>query len=74
GGLSGSTLDEAQSWGKISKSATRGMALVEASVALPLLAAGLWDHRRKWRGRPRLRYDWTGDSVKIRKAGSTLRG
>jgi deoxyhypusine synthase len=67
GGLSGSTLDEAQSWGKISKSATRSMAHVEASVALPLLAAGLWDHRRKWQARPRLRFDWTGDTVKVRK-------
>ncbi|HEV2449115.1 MAG TPA: deoxyhypusine synthase family protein [Thermoplasmata archaeon] len=67
GGLSGSTLDEAQSWGKISKHATRAMAHVEASIALPMLAAGLWDHRRKWKSRPRLKFKWEGDRVAISK-------
>jgi deoxyhypusine synthase len=65
GGLSGSTLDEAQSWGKISRTATRAMAHVEASVALPLLAGALWDRRQKWQNRPRLKFDWTGDEVRI---------
>ncbi len=37
GGLSGSTLEEATSWGKINKKASRSMAFVEPSVALPLL-------------------------------------
>ena len=45
GGLSGSTLDEAQSWGKISRTATRSMAHVEASIGLPLLVGALWDRR-----------------------------
>jgi len=67
GGLSGSTLDEAQSWGKIAKTATRAMAHLEASIGLPLLAGALWDRRKKWQNRPRLRFDWTGDEVKIRK-------
>jgi deoxyhypusine synthase len=67
GGLSGSTLDEAQSWGKIAKTATRAMAHVEASIGLPLLAGALWDRRRKWRNRPRLQFDWTGDEVRIRR-------
>jgi deoxyhypusine synthase len=66
GGLSGSTLDEAQSWGKISKTATRSMAHVEASIGLPLLAGALWDRRKVWKGRPRLSFDWTGDEVKVR--------
>jgi deoxyhypusine synthase len=66
GGLSGSTLDEAQSWGKISKTATRAMAHLDASIGLPLLAGGLWDHRRKWQPRTRLKFDWTGDEVRIR--------
>ena len=66
GGLSGSTLDEAQSWGKISRTATRSMAHVDASIGLPLLAGALWDRRRVWKGRPRLAFDWTGDEVKIR--------
>ncbi len=65
GGLSGSTLDEAQSWGKISKTATRATARIEASVALPLLAGGLWDHRKRWQPRRRLRFDWTEDQVRI---------
>ena len=67
GGLSGSTLDEAQSWGKISKTATRAMAHVEASVALPLLAGALWSRRRVWKNRPRLRFDWSGDEVEIHR-------
>jgi deoxyhypusine synthase len=69
GGLSGSTLDEAQSWGKISKTATRATARVEASIGLPLLAGGLWDHRKRWQPRRRLQYSWTGDQVKITATG-----
>jgi deoxyhypusine synthase len=38
GGLSGSTLSEATSWGKVSKEATHSMAFVEPSVSLPLIA------------------------------------
>jgi len=68
GGLSGSTLDEAQSWGKISKTATRSMAHIEASVALPLLVGALWDRRKVWQPRTRLRFDWTGDELKLRKS------
>lgn len=68
GGLSGSTLDEAQSWGKISRTATRAMAHVDASIGLPLLVGGLWDHRNRWKKRPRLTFDWTGDQVKIRRS------
>ena len=37
GGLGGSTLSEATSWGKVSKKATHEMAFIETSVALPLL-------------------------------------
>jgi deoxyhypusine synthase len=67
GGLSGSTLDEAQSWGKISKTATRAMAHVEASIGLPLLAGALWDRRRVWQPRRRLEFTWKGDQVRIRR-------
>ncbi len=67
GGLSGSTLDEAQSWGKISRTATRAMAHVDASIGLPLLAGALYDRRRVWRPRPRLAFDWSGDQVEIRR-------
>ncbi|MCI4323896.1 MAG: deoxyhypusine synthase family protein [Thermoplasmata archaeon] len=67
GGLSGSTLDEAQSWGKISKSATRSMAHVEASIGLPLLVGALWQRRAVWAKRSRLKFEWTGDEVQIRR-------
>jgi deoxyhypusine synthase len=67
GGLSGSTLDEAQSWGKISRTATRAMAHVEASIGLPLLAGALWNRRRLWKPRTRLGFRWTGDQVRISK-------
>jgi len=70
GGLSGSTLDEAQSWGKISRTATRAMAHVEASIGLPLLVGALWDRRKVWQPRPRLRFDWIGDQVRIRRSRS----
>lgn len=39
GGLSGSTLSEATSWGKVSKKASHAMAFVEPSVSFPLVAA-----------------------------------
>ena len=68
GGLSGSTLDEAQSWGKISRTATRAMAHVEASIGLPLLVGALWDRRKVWQPRTRLKFDWTADQVRIRRS------
>ncbi len=64
GGLSGSTLDEAQSWGKISPTATRAMAHVEASIGLPLLVGALWDRRKVWQPRQRLRFEWEGDQIR----------
>jgi deoxyhypusine synthase len=67
GGLSGSTLDEAQSWGKISAKATRAMAHLDASIGLPLLVGALWDHRKLWRDRPRLAFDWKEDEVRVRR-------
>lgn len=65
GGLSGSTLDEAMSWGKVSRSATKAMAFVEASIGLPLLVGALWDRRKEWQPRRRLKFRWSGDEVEI---------
>jgi len=59
GGLSGSTLGEAQSWGKIKKEASFAMAWVEPSVSLPLLAAYVFD-RHPAPCRARLRFHWNG--------------
>jgi deoxyhypusine synthase len=60
GGLSGSTLDEAKSWGKISKKATKAMAFVEPTVSLPLIV-GYVLQRGYWKGRKRLQFKWASD-------------
>jgi len=39
GGLSGATLDEARSWGKLEPSATNATVLGDATITLPLLVA-----------------------------------
>ncbi len=65
GGLSGSTLDEGQSWGKISRTATRSMAHLDASIGLPLLVGALWDRRSRWQPRSRLKFDWNGDQLRL---------
>ncbi len=59
GGLSSSTLDEAKSWGKIDRRASRSMAWVEPTVALPLLVtAAVQDELAK--DRARLSLSWNG--------------
>jgi len=63
GGLSGSTLGEARSWGKIAKKARFAMAWVEPSVSLPLLAAYLFD-RHPSPPRPRLKFTWDQDQLR----------
>ncbi len=62
GGLSGSTLGEAQSWGKIYREAKKAMAFVEASIGLPLIAGYLFG-RRVGENRTRLRFVWDGDAL-----------
>lgn len=57
GALSGSTLREATSWGKV-ESAREQMVFCEATLAFPLLASDAW-HRGAWEGRPERRLaDW----------------
>ena len=63
GGLSGSTLDEAKSWGKIDTRATSQMAFVEPSVSLPLLV-GATLQKKLTQGRGRLVYQWDQDMLK----------
>jgi deoxyhypusine synthase len=63
GGLGGSTLSEATSWGKVSKQATHEMAFVETSVALPMLY-GYALQKNAAAGRKRLAYQWDGDILK----------
>ncbi|MBI2932270.1 MAG: deoxyhypusine synthase family protein [Planctomycetes bacterium] len=63
GGLSGSTLSEARSWGKIRRDADFAMAWVEPSVSLPLLA-GYVSQRGLAKNRPRLKFTWEGELLK----------
>lgn len=63
GGLSGSTLSEATSWGKIAKEATHHMAFVEPSVSLPLVA-GYALEKKLYERRSRIAYHWEGDVLK----------
>jgi deoxyhypusine synthase len=69
GGLGGSTLSEATSWGKVSKKATHEMAFIETSVALPMLY-GYALQKGAAKGRSRLRFAWKGDLlVEMQKIG-----
>ncbi len=64
GGLTGSTLDEAKSWGKVSKKATRATAYVEATICLPLIAAYVLQSKELTRGRKRLKFVWQADELR----------
>ena len=62
GGLSGSTLGEAQSWGKIDAEATHTMVHVELSVALPLIFGSVLESRQYLeRKGPKMK--WEGDRL-----------
>ena len=60
GGLSGSTLKEATSWGKISPDASYAMAFVEPSVSLPLIYSYVFQEGL-YKGRPRKKFRWDKD-------------
>jgi len=62
GGLSGSTLDEAKSWGKVSSAASRATAYGETTVMLPLIVSAVIQ-RRVHEGRQRLEFVWDGDTL-----------
>jgi len=72
GGLSGSTLSEARSWGKVKSDADFAMAWVEPSVSLPLLA-GYALGRKLSEGRPRLKFSWKGERLDSLVANSSRR-
>jgi deoxyhypusine synthase len=63
GGLTGSTLDEAKSWGKVSKKATRATAYVEATIGLPLVAGYVMGTPALRKDRKRLKFVWKGDEL-----------
>jgi len=62
GGLSGSTLDEAKSWGKVSSSAHRATAYGETTVMLPLVVGAVLQ-RGAHEGRQGLEFVWEGDTL-----------
>ncbi|MCY4646150.1 MAG: deoxyhypusine synthase [Gammaproteobacteria bacterium] len=66
GALSGSTLREAMSWGKVD-TAREQMVFCEATLGFSLLASDAW-HRRAWEGRPERRFaEWLEE-----QAGATM--
>ena len=70
GGLSGSTLSEARSWGKVNKQANYAMAFVEPSVSLPLLTAYALQ-KKLYANRPPLKLTWKDDVLeKIQVVGA----
>lgn len=71
GGLSGSTLDEAKSWGKMNRKLTRATAYVEATIGLPLVV-GYVLGGNAWRGRRRLEFIWEGDELKAIRPGEKV--
>ncbi|MGC8631330.1 MAG: deoxyhypusine synthase family protein [Thermoprotei archaeon] len=69
GGLSGSTLEEATSWGKISKKATRATAYVDPMVSLPLIVTSVIQDG-VYKNRNRLEMLWKYDELlSIKEAG-----
>ncbi len=64
GGLSGSTLEEAKSWGKVGTEAKKCMAFVEMTVALPLVAAYVFE-KAKGIQRKRPKMTWDGTRLKL---------
>ncbi|MHB8566773.1 MAG: deoxyhypusine synthase family protein [Nitrososphaerales archaeon] len=63
GGLTGSTLDEAKSWGKVSKVATRATAYVEATIGLPLVAGYVLQSKELTSKRKRIHFEWKKDDL-----------
>ncbi|MCK5398159.1 MAG: deoxyhypusine synthase family protein, partial [Thermoplasmata archaeon] len=71
GGLSGSTLEEAQSWGKVHTDATHRTVNVEASVALPMMV-GYLIQKGVWKNRKRLKYNWAEDDLDSIELGENV--
>lgn len=63
GGLSGCTLEEGKSWGKISKDAQKVNVNCDITIALPILVAGLKEINLKRKYLPKFR--WGKDGVDI---------
>ncbi|MFO7618119.1 MAG: deoxyhypusine synthase family protein [Thermoplasmata archaeon] len=73
GGLSGSTLEEAQSWGKVNTNATHRTVTMEASIALPLLLGYLLQ-KKVWKGRKRVKFEWSDEGLEKLRPGDAVSG
>ncbi|MBW3583038.1 MAG: deoxyhypusine synthase family protein [Euryarchaeota archaeon] len=62
GGLSGSTLEEAQSWGKIHAEADKATVYGDATIMLPLIAAHMLQ-KGLHKDRLRVKYTWDIDTL-----------
>lgn len=62
GGLSGSTLSEARSWGKVNKQANYCMAFVEPSVSLPLIVGNALQ-KKLYEQRSRAQFHWNAEQL-----------
>jgi len=62
GGLSGSTLKEATSWGKVNQQATTAMAFIEPTVGLPLVVAHALE-KKSYKQRKPLSFMWENDEL-----------
>ena len=65
GGLSGCTLEEAVSWGKIAKAAKKAQCFCDVTIALPFLVHGLAQVEDLAKKRKKPVFDWSGKRLKI---------
>jgi len=65
GGLSGCTLEEAVSWGKISKSAKKAQCFCDVTIALPFLVHGLAQVEGLARKRKKPDFNWSSSGLRI---------
>lgn len=63
GGLSGCTFDEAISWGKVAKEASKVQVFADATITVPIVAQALFELSPKRRSYPS--YLWTGSELKL---------
>jgi deoxyhypusine synthase len=57
GGLSGCTLEEAQSWGKVAKRAKKATTYIDSTIGLPLLIGAILQGKA-YKKRKRLKFNW----------------
>ncbi len=57
GGLSGCTLEEAQSWGKVARKAKKATTYIDSTIGLPLLVGAILQGRA-YKKRKRLKFNW----------------